>query len=205
MSHTEIANQILQDLHSLNVSACVGGSTALIIHDIQRPEPNDIDILIYLSSGQGNAAKALLLSNFGARYASDNAGNLLFRQNNATTVQTSVQLLVTGPYASLGWLRLDIQRSSVVIQGIQTLNLSFCLLSKLVAANTRLQDRRPGAERQQKGQQDKADVLLISTKMREPGTRSEGTLSRAANSCWRYFDREELLLLERIGVRFDRR
>jgi hypothetical protein len=204
LSHPEIANQVIQDLENVNVKSCVGGSTAIIIHGIQRPEPHDVDILIYHPSCNGNVVKSLLLSKFEGRYTSDNAGNLVFHQQG-TSNQTCVQLICTGPYASLGWLRLDITRSSIEIQGIRTLNLSFCLLSKLVAANTRLQDRRPGAERHQKAQQDKIDVLQIARKMQELQARFEGTLPRDANSCWRYFDLGELLLLERVGVVFDRR
>lgn len=204
LSHPEIANQVIQDLHSVNVPACVGGSTAIIIHGIQRPEPHDVDILIYQPSCNGNVVKGLLLSKFEGRYTSDNAGNLVFHQNGIK-LQTSVQILCTGPYASLGWLRLDITRSSIVIQGIRTLNMSFCLLSKLVAANARLQDQRPGVERRQKAQRDKMDILQIAGKMKEMQVRFEGTLSRAANSCWRYLDQEELLLLGRVGVVFDQR
>jgi hypothetical protein len=202
LSHPEIANQVIQDLENVNVNSCVGSSTAIIIHGIPRPEPHDVDILIYHPSCNGNVVKSLLLSKFEGRYTSDNAANLVFHQQG-TSNQTCVQLLCTGPYASLVWLRLDITRSSIVIQGIRTLNLSFCLLSKLVAANTRLQDRRPGAERHQKAQQDKIDVLQIARKMQELQARFEGTLPRAANSSWRYFHREELLLLRRVGVVFD--
>jgi hypothetical protein len=57
LSHPEIANQVILDLHSVNVPACVGGSTAIIIHGIQRPEPHDVYILIYHPSCNGNVLK----------------------------------------------------------------------------------------------------------------------------------------------------
>jgi hypothetical protein len=155
------AKTVYTHLIQIDVRAALCGSAALLFHGIQRDTPHDLDFAVFGQQDRNHVKKALLQA-YPEVY--EVAGTHLYFLSGPA--RTCVEFLIAGPSSTLAWLRFDASPGNIDLRnGVGVLSLELNLLSKMSACNTRLRTRL--AHQAEKGQKDKANVLLVAKTLSE--------------------------------------